>query len=86
MAARFKLHSIGMLIAFLALILAVVVVSIENRRLRRELAVSQQRQEFFLDEVDVSRIDLFVHAQPTPPAQAERMPDGVDAFAQPSKD
>jgi hypothetical protein len=87
MATRFKLRSLVLLIAALALGVAVVMVSVENRRRRRELAKSQQRHELFVDDmVDLSGIELFVQPQPTPRAQAERMPDGVDAFAQPSKD
>jgi hypothetical protein len=88
MRARFKLRSLVTLIAVVALALAVAAVSMENRRLRRELKAAQQSRLIYytsLDAIDLSAVQLFMSPKRRPPAPAEHMPDSLDAFANPTQ-
>jgi hypothetical protein len=86
MQARFKLRALVMLVALVALGLAVVVVSIENRRLRKEIQAERFTRQVAIEDASFLLKLEEIRVTAAPITEPAHMPEGSDAFARDTKD
>jgi hypothetical protein len=88
MPARFRLRSLVTLIALVALALAVVAVSVENRRLRKEIQAAQRENVLFFNygSLHLTGRALIIGREPARSGRPTQSPNGLDGFGRTAED